>query len=418
MNENQPNQTNEAAGKPPSSRLITSVKRLWSALNNTNEKITNLLAENRELKLRAGEIEKLWKRYNEMKAIMPGLEKKAETADKLNNENIELKNESRHLQTSLNELRDVENNFMLAQKEITDKNKILSDYLETIKQQQETISENVIKLAEDEKLQNSYREEAEKLQKDIEYKENLLQSKNQEIEDGTTEIKRLNALKITYEDKIKSLDKYLQISDEKYRKAENDKANLNNEIAEFSELSAEHEDIIENNKNLKEQLIAANNNLANKNNEFTDIRNELDEANKKLIELENKITIKDRDLQVLKEIGDKQSDIVEENNLFRNRIEELRKEIEEMIEAKNDANNKINSLNSELKKIEEKNLNKENECNELQTIIGQKENNINELKLKAEKSLAEQLTSDLNIENKDELLKTIDKYINKLEKIV
>ena len=120
----------------------------------------------------------------------------------------------------------------------------------------------------------------------------------------------------------------------------------------------------------------------------------------------------------MKETKDKQGNIVEENNLFRNRIEELRKEKEEMIVAKNEANNKINSLNSELKKLEEKNRNKEKECNELQKIIGQKEENITELKLKAEKSIVEQLPSDLNIEKKDELLKTIDKYINKLEKIV
>jgi len=418
MNENQPNQTNEAASKLPSSLLANSVKRLWSALNNTNEKITNLLSENKELKLRAGEIEKLWKRYNDMKAIIPGLEKKAETADKLSRENKELENESRQLQTSLKELGDVENNFMLAQQEITDKNKILSDYLETIKQQQETITENAIKVAEDEKLQNTKREEAEKLQKEIEKKENLLQLKSIEVDDGMTEIRKLNALKITYEDKIKSLDKYLQISDEKYRKAEDDKQSLNNKIAEFNNLTVRHEEILKNYNELKEQLIIANSNLENKNNEFDGIRNELDVANKNQIELENKIDIKDKDIHELREIRDKYNSIVEENNHFKVRIEEHRSELEETIKSKNEANNKINSLNSELNILEQKNLNKVNEYIELQKIIEQQETIIDELKLKAEKGLAEQLKSDLNIGEKEELLKSIDKYINKLEKIV
>jgi|GEM_PF-3941649 len=336
-------QTNEQNG---SVNLTSAVKNLWMALTRTANGIKELKAENKELALRANEIEKLWIRYNELKEQIPVLEEKVALTDKISEENARLKKENYHLQTSLSELREIEKSFRLAQSEFTIKNKLLHENSQTIEELKSKVAEFELTRKEyDEKLNNALNIEAENerlivelanLNKENEQKTNDILKLTSDLSESDAEVKRLKAVKLSYEETIEGLNKEFAEYERKARLKEEENLALEDKLKDFEaikiqfdDLQVKHQDLIDRSRNFEIQFNYLKSDFEEKNKYNEEIFGKLKAKEELLSELLEDIENKDNQIKLYKEAESKTLNLIKEKKELSSKIEMLNHDLED-----------------------------------------------------------------------------------------
>lgn len=456
-----------------SASLTLAVRNLWAALTKTANKIQELKAENKELELRANEIEKLWVRYNELKERIPELEEKSELADILSKENTELKKENYTLQTSLTELREIEKNFRLSQAEFANKNKLL--YENAI-----TIDNLKIKIAELESKQKDYDVqlktyndiesdnqklilELANLNKEIESKTNEILKLSSDLSDANAEIKRLKAVKLSYEETIADLNREFSENEKKLRITEEEKELLSGKLQDFEATKIQIDEV-------QNKLQGNIDKLRNLEIEFNYLKSDYDEKSRNFEELPEKYKSKenlinelleenerkDEQIRLFKEAERKAIDLINQKSEWEIEKEKLLdsinslkqevnskdelitkyKELQESFNAltllKNDLEMQLIKSNRRVEEsllFESKYEELRKEYEELERKKSNLEKELLDINHKMQESLIykskyEQILQEtknmikINDEEKNDLSNKVEKYIDKLEKIL
>jgi len=439
-----------------STNLTLTVKNLWIALSKTAAKIKELNAENKELQLRADEIEKLWVRYNELKEQLPVLEEKSALNDKLSEENTRLKKENYHLQTSLSELREIEKSFRLAQVEFTNKNKLLHENAQTIGELKSKISDFELKQKEyNEKLANALtiEEDNEKLilelnnlNKEIELKSNEILKLSSDLSENSAEVKRLKSVKLSYEETIEALNKEFSELEKKARIKEEENLILSDKLTNYDEtliilddLRVKHQELIDKNRNIEIQYNYVKSDLEEKSKLAEELSGKLSTQDNLIAELLDDIENKDHEIKLFKEAEGKTINLITEKTELVNEKVELNKMIEilknDLVESKlkaDSANEHKIKYEQLLLSYDELNLNSKLLTEELEAIAKEKtallskienmemelENNIRQTENLKKIRQDSRFLFDMDDKERIELLKSVENYISELEKIV
>jgi chromosome segregation ATPase len=458
MNENLPLEENNN----PSTNLTQSVRSIWTSINSLNEVMSDLLAENKEYKMRAGEIDKLWNHYNELKTGLPVLEEKAAITDNLIAENSRLKIENNMLSTQLDELKEVEKNFALSQQEFISKNKILAENADKInklkeqiaitenkildlsKQIQESKNDDIVAIHEQEMadLNSKHEIEVNKIiadKKDIESRfevllettssqESMLGECSQKLFDLNKykdEFDRIAienlSLKNQYELKclkfeeqaseVKRLSVLVTIQDEKIKNLLNELSNYETQYWETEDekfgLKAKIQEMIK----FKEDNIDKIHGFDSSIEKITSLNKMLETKTKEIENLKNNLEVNNNNINNLKnalKIRDNElillSDLKNERESVKNENLSLKEEISGL---KANIENLINDKNLSESKISEN-------LSITDSLRAEKNEAILKLQSELENNKKETISS-ISAEEKEHLLKKLDNYINKIE---